>query len=213
LDTTRIINESLILLVSLSGPEVQAEADLLAEIMVARLRLSVFSRLAYPQARFRQHYLVADESQHLSGSSLPALMGESRKAGLAVFLATQYIDAWGEELAQSILGNVGTLIAFRCGVSDARRLAPALRPFGPNDLEDLDRFQAVIKMQVGGHTMPAFQVNTLPVDSPADEARLSSIRENTRRQYARPRRQVEKDLEETEEDNVTENGWDDVEEE
>jgi hypothetical protein len=213
LDETRNTNDGLILLASLAGTEIQAEAELPAEIIAARLRLSIFSRLALPQAKFRQHYLVVDESQRLSGASLPALLRESRKAGLANILVTQYIDAWSEELTQSILGNVGTLVAFRCGVSDARRLAPALRPFGPEDLDDLDRYQAVVKMQVDGHTMPAFKVNTLPVESPADESRLTRIRENTRRQYARPRWQVEKDLEETEADNATGNGWEDVEEE
>ncbi len=194
LDLGQLIDRGAILLISLAGPSIQAEADLLGELILTRLHLELLGRLDRPPEQRRRTYLVVDESQRYQGASLPVLLSEGRKLSATLILATQYLSGWGESLAEGVLGNAGTLICFRCGPTDSRRLAASLRPFTPDQLEDLDRYAAVVKLQIDGATMPAFDIKTLPLDTPEDPRVLDRIRTQTRARYARPRRQVEEEL-------------------
>jgi hypothetical protein len=190
----RLMDKGAILLVSLAGQEIQAEADLLGELILARLHLAAMSRLTRQAGELVPCYIAVDESHRYKGASLPTLLREGRKLATPLILSSQYIDSWGEELVESILGNVGTLIAFRCGSNDSRRLSASLRPFTADQLEDLDRYEAIAKMQVGGATMPAFRFSTLPIEAPANEEMLERVRSRTRRLYTRPRREVEAEM-------------------
>ncbi len=183
-----------IVLVSLAGSSIQAEADLLGELVIALLHLAALARLDQPPEQRKRFYLAVDESQRFQGASLPVILSEGRKLGLTLILSTQYLDAWGEALAQSVLGNVGTLICFRCGPNDSRALAASLRPFTPEQLENLDRHEAIAKLQIEGTTQPAFDFRTMPISAPADEQTLAYIRAHTRQLYARPRREVEAEI-------------------
>lgn len=189
-----LLDRRAILLVNLAGPAIQAEADLLGELLIAKLHLAALARLARPRDQRLPFFLGIDESQRFMGASLPILLSEGRKLGVALLLSTQYLNAWGDALAESVLGNVGTLLAFRCGTTDARRLASALRPFSAEQLADLDRYEVVAKLQVGGATMPAFDLRTRPIEGARDDAVVERLRQQTRQRYARPRRQVEEEL-------------------
>lgn len=191
LDFREILEGGKILLVSLTGSEITAEADLLGELFIARLHLAALTRLeTAPEAR-RPFFLAVDESQRFRGASLPILLSEGRKLGLGLLLSTQFLDAWGESLSESVLGNVGTVVAFRCGPTDSRRLQHSLKPFTPDQIEDLDRHEAVAKLQIGGVTVPAFDFQTEPLRGVESAAMLARMRARTRERYARPRRQVE----------------------
>ncbi len=194
IDFDKLMERGSILLVSLAGSAIQAEADLLGELIIARLHLSALARLERRREARKRFYLAVDESQRFRGASLPILLSEGRKLGLSLILSTQYLGALGEGLAASVLGNVGTLVAFRCGPADSRLLGTSLRPFTAEQLEDLDRYEAVAKLQIDGSTMPAFDFTTLPVGAPPDEAMLSYVRSHSRQLYAQPRREVEERL-------------------
>jgi hypothetical protein len=189
-----LLDRGAVLLVSLAGSAIQGEADLLGELLIAQLHLAALSRLNRPPQHRKSFFLAVDESQRFRGASLPILLSEGRKLGLPLLLSTQYLAAWGEILGESVLGNIGTLIAFRCGASDSQRLNHSIRPFTPDQLEDLDRFEAIAKLQIGGHTIPAFDFRTLPVSTSADPERLDRIRAKTRSDFARPRQVVESEI-------------------
>ncbi len=191
-DFLGLVDHGAMLLVSLAGPAIQAEADFLGELLIARLHLALSATLMRPPDARRPFVLAVDESHRFRGASLPILLREGRKLGLSpLLLSTQYLDAWGEELAESVLGNAGTLIVFRCGPTDSRRLAAAVKPFTPDDLENLDRHEAVVKLQIDGATMPAFDFRTLPITAAPNEQTLARIRAHTRARYARPRGAIE----------------------
>jgi hypothetical protein len=194
LDLTELLEERRVLLVSLAGRAIQAEADLLGELLIARLHLALLARLTRARQERRPVFVTVDESQRFAGASLPILLSEGRKLGLGLVLSTQFLDAWGDELAESVLGNVGTLICFRASPGDARRLRSAIRPFSPEHLEDLDRFAAIAKLQVNGQTLPAFRFTTAPVDGDRDESVLTRLQEQSRRRFGRPRQEIEAEL-------------------
>jgi DNA helicase HerA-like ATPase len=194
LDLGALLDRGAVLLISLAGPSIQAEADLLGELITARLHLELLARLSQPPEKRRRTYIAVDESQRYPGASLPILLSEGRKLSATLILATQYLSGWGESLAESVLGNVGTLVVFRCGPNDSRHLAASLKPFTPDQLEDLDRFEAIVKLQINGQTAPAFDIKTLPIEASADEAALERIRLQTRKRYGRPRQQIEREI-------------------
>lgn len=193
-DFSALLERGGILLVSLAGTSIQASADLLGELIIAKLHLAAMARFGQPGAASRPFFLAVDESQRFSGASLPILLSEGRKLKLPLLLSTQFLAGWSEALAEATLGNVGTLIAFASGPSDSRRLAGHLRPFTSEDLQDLDRYEAFAKLQIGGRTMPAFDFRTLPVEAPWDEHALDRLRAQTRQRFAKPRHLVEEAL-------------------
>ena len=72
-----------------------------------------------------------------------------------------------------------------------------MRPtFDAADIENLDRFEAMVKMQAGGETLAAFSMRTaLPIEEPPDaDEREERIRQISRRKYARPQQEVEEEI-------------------
>ncbi len=183
-----------IVLVNLAGSSIQAEADLLGELVIARFHLAAVARLSRPTEQRHQVYLAVDESARFKGASLPVLWAEGRKTGVALLMATQFIAGWGEALADSVLGNAGCVVAFRCGPNDSRRLANTIRPFTSEQLEDLNRYEAIIKLQAGGITIPAFDVTTLPITNPTNGAVLERIQASSRARYGKSRKTVEDEM-------------------
>jgi hypothetical protein len=59
---------------------------------------------------------------------------------------------------------------FACGSQDAEDLGRYVKPtFDAQTLMNLDRFQAIVKMQQSGKSLPAFSIETPPpVEKPAD---------------------------------------------
>lgn len=191
-DFGALLDAGTVLLFSLANPSLSAEADLLGELLISRIHLALQGRLRRSTDQRRPVAIVIDESQRFSGGSLPILLREGRKLGAApIVLATQYLDAWGERLAQAVAGNLGTLVAFRSGPEDARKLRANLTPFTPEQLEQLDRFEAIVKYHVDGASLPAIDVRTLPIDSGIDQQRLERIRAATKSRFGRPRADIE----------------------
>lgn len=92
------------------------------------------------------------------------------------------------------MGNVGTTLVFRVGLGDAQALQRFTKPyFKAEDLANLNRFTAVVKMQHRGRTLPAFSIDTLPpLTLPANaHERAERIRAYSRAAYAQPRKVVD----------------------
>jgi hypothetical protein len=69
----------------------------------------------------------------------------------------------GEAVRHAILGNVGTIIAFRVGPADAEILAKEFYPeFSRADLVNLPNHHICLKLMVDGKVTPGFSAETLP---------------------------------------------------
>ena len=73
----------------------------------------------------------------------------------------------------------------------ANGLSAFLQPFSAEFLENQDRYQCVVKMHVNSALLPAFPVQTVPVDARYDEAVFQLIRTRSLQQYTRPKAAVE----------------------
>jgi hypothetical protein len=94
------------------------------------------------------------------------MLSELRKYHLGLVLAHQYVAQLEPELRDAILGNAGTLIAFRVGAQDAEVLAPEFEPtFAAEDLVRLPNHAVYLRLMVKGMPSAPFSAETLPVDA------------------------------------------------
>ena len=70
----------------------------------------------------RPVYVVADESQLLPGNAIDHILREGRKFGIRIIMATQFLGRENPQL-ESILSNVGCVISFSLGFTEARTIA------------------------------------------------------------------------------------------
>lgn len=97
------------------------------------------------------------------------MLAEQRKYGLGLALTTQHLSRLSEDVREAVFGNVGTLISFRVGATDAPLLA---RQFGadiprPRDLVSLPNYEMYVKLMVDGVQTRPFSGRTLPQASVA----------------------------------------------
>jgi len=90
------------------------------------------------------------------------MLSEARPYGICLILANQFISQLVDELKQSILGNVGILIAFKVGVEDAEYLKKELYEFREKDLANQPKYHIYLKLAVNGKTTKPFSAYTLP---------------------------------------------------
>jgi hypothetical protein len=122
------------------------------------------------------------------------MFSEAGKFGLRLVVANQYLKQLEGATLEAVMGNVGTTIIFRVGPKDSSALAPFVAPVhASEDLVNLDRFQAIVKMQADGKTLPAFNMSTLKPLTPHKDAleRIDRIKQQSREKYARRRDDVE----------------------
>jgi hypothetical protein len=103
-------------------------ARLLGFVVFARLWAATLTRITRPQGPRQPFFVHLDEAQTIKTWSLPAILSEARKYGVGATLANQYSDQIPVALHESVLGNVGTTIAFRSGAKDAAAFASHYNP-------------------------------------------------------------------------------------
>lgn len=99
-----------------------------------------------------------------------------------------------EEIRDAVLGNVGTIGAFRIGAEDAENLEKQFEPgFSRFDLVNLDNFTMVLKMMINNKTSTPFKMNTLPPNKGKPEI-VGAIKKISKLKYGRPKAEVEQDI-------------------
>ena len=89
-----------------------------------------------------------------------------------------------------MLGNVGSLVAFRIGAEDSERVAAELGVDSPSALTDLANFTAWAKLIRDGNPTEPMRIDT-EVPEPEHHRRATAIIARTRARHTRPRATVE----------------------
>ncbi len=93
---------------------------------------------------------------------------------------------------------MGTLIAFRLGVADAKIMAEEMgSPVDPEDFENLKNFHAIVKTVIQGEVFPLFTFETELARKREDQEATSlvaRITSESRAKYGRSRLEVEKEI-------------------
>ena len=143
LDVREVLTKQRILLVPLIRTRVGPEASaLIARQLVTQLVTAATTTKGV------DHAIYVDEFHAFATEQFASLLAEARKFGLKLVLAHQHTGQLEERngVLAAVLGNVGTMIVFRVGASDAGLLAPALGPpVNTMDLIGLPERRAVVR--------------------------------------------------------------------
>jgi len=93
-------------------------------MLVTKFQLDAMSRADIPEAQRPTFYMYVDEFQNFATESFANILSESRKYGLSLTLAHQYIGQLDPKVQEAIFGNVASVVSFQVGYSDAKILAP-----------------------------------------------------------------------------------------
>lgn len=158
----RIMDQSGILIVNLSKGELgEDSANLLGAMLVSTLGLAAMSRADLPAEARTPFFIYIDEFQSFTTLSVANMVSELRKYGIGLTLAHQHLTQLENDVRHAVLGNVGTMIAFRLGVEDARILEREFHPvFGWQDLINLPNYDLYIKLLIDGMPSRPFSATT-----------------------------------------------------
>jgi hypothetical protein len=189
----RIMDERKILVINLSrGLVGEDNASLLGSLLVTKIQLAAMSRADEPAEQRTPFYLYVDEFQNFATDSFATILSEARKYGLYLTVANQYIAQMSEEVRDAVFGNVGTLVAFRMGLADARAVQRYFQPrFQEYDLLHMHNRHFVTSMTITGEKAPAFSAISLNLPPPSED-QTARIVHSSRSHYATSRDIVER---------------------
>ncbi len=192
LDFRQIMDNRQILLVNLSKGKIGPEnAQFLGLLLVQRLLLSALSRADLRADARPDFFLYVDEFQNFATDMFATVLSEGRKYGVAAVVANQYLTQLPFEIREAVFGNVGSMVSFRVGTQDAAELAREMYPvFGEDDLINLPRYTACVKLMVDGIAGHPFSMGTVPDMRPFDHQQAEAIRQMSRQAYGRDVRDV-----------------------
>ena len=188
-----------IIIVNLSKGRIGDEnMKLLGGLLVTKIYLAAMSRADVPDRVAKMlpnFYLYVDEFQNFANASFADILSEARKYKLNLTIAHQYIEQMDENVSAAVFGNVGTMIAFRVGATDAEYLEKEFSPqFVIEDLVNLGFTQIYLKLMIDGLTSAPFSAVTLPPIPHPDVSYVKEIIDASREQFARPRSIVEEGI-------------------
>ena len=180
-----VMDSGKILIVNLAKGQIgEDNCALLGAMLVTKIQLAALSRADGPEEKRKSFYLYVDEVHNFFTLSFAGILSEARKYGLSLVLAHQYLDQLDDEMRAAILGNVGTLMAFRVGAEDAKYLAREFYPvFTEADLVNLPNHRIYLKLMIDGVTSRPFSAVTLAA-SEIEESFKEDIIEESRKRYA-----------------------------
>ncbi len=162
-DLRRLMDDGKVLLVNLAkGKLGEDTAALLGSLLVTAIGSAAFSRADVSEKKRRDFWVYLDEFQSFTTLSLATMLGELRKYHVGFTLAHQYLAQLDEEIRDAILGNAGTIVAFRLGAADAELLAQEFYPvFSASDLVALPNHAIYLKLMIDGQPSPPFSAETI----------------------------------------------------
>ncbi len=198
-DFRKAMDARKIVIINLSKGRVGDEnMKLLGGMLVTKIYLAAMSRADMPDRVMKMipnFYLYVDEFQNFANASFADILSEARKYKLNLTIAHQYIEQMDETVSAAVFGNVGTMIVFRVGATDAEYLEKEFTPeFVIEDLVNLGFAQIYLKLMIDGLTSSPFSATTLPPIIHPEVSYMKDIIDASREQYARPRADVEKEI-------------------
>lgn len=199
-DFRKIMDEGKILMVNLSKGKIGEEnSSFLGLILVPKILIAAMSRQDVPQDQRKNFFLYVDEFQNFATPDFAAILSEARKYRLNLVVANQFTGQMEEEVKNAVFGNVGTLVSFRVGVTDANYLQHEFQPvFSEADLINVDRFNAYVRTIVYGEPVTPFSVDMtrdMVKEKAMENPRVAElIKELSRLKYAKDVRQIEEEI-------------------
>ena len=196
-----VMDQKKILLINLSKGKLGEEnSSFLGLILIPKILMAALARADMPIEQRKDFYFYVDEFQNFATPDFSQILSEARKFRLNLTVANQFIGQIDEEVKNAIFGNVGTIMTYRVGVTDANYLAREFQPvFGEDDLLNIERFHIYMRTIVNNEPVPPFSVDLTRDMSQIERAKNPRvgelIKEMSRLKYGRDRALVEAEIE------------------
>jgi hypothetical protein len=179
----------------------EEDAKFLGLILVPKILTAAMSRQNVPMEQRPDFFLYVDEFQNFATEDFAAILSEARKYRLNLIVANQFIGQIDEEIKNAVFGNVGTMISFRVGVTDANFMQHEFAPtFTETDLANVEKYHAYVKTIVDNEPVSAFSMS-LYKDMKLQEAQMNDklaemIKQLSRLKYGKDKEMVEAEINE-----------------
>ncbi len=201
-DFLDVMQQRKILLMNLSKGEVgEINSRLLGLIIVSKLQMAALRRQKISKDERQDFFLYIDEFQNYITDSIESILSEARKYRLGLIMANQYIKqlegADGKsKVKDAVFGNVGTMMAYKIGAQDAEYMAKEMTPvFSEQDLINLDKFKAVMKLSIDTQPSRPFSITPLnPYLDTGDLEAADAYKQLSRLKYGRDREFTEHEI-------------------
>lgn len=191
-----IMDNKKILLVNLSkGKMGELNSKLLGIIFVMKFQAAAMGRANIPEAERIDFSLYVDEFQNFATESFESILSEARKYRLNLILGNQFMTQLTDKIREAIIGNVGTVISGRIGITDAEILVKKFAPtFDAEDLAKLPNYQSIASVMI--HNVPSapFSMSFVPPLGEVNAHLADALKKLSAAKYGRPRALVEKDI-------------------
>jgi len=187
IDFDDIMNNGRVLIFNASkGTLGEENSAFFASFFLTKISQTAMARTKISQDKRKDFYLYVDEFQNVANKTFSTLFSESRKYGVNITVANQYLSQIPVELMESVFGNIGTLISFRIGGADAQRLVQEFQPLVESeDLINLGMREFYIKMAIDGKTSQPFSAVTIKLPAIKNIERGEKIKKCSIDKYSR----------------------------
>ncbi len=192
IDIRQIMDTKKIFIMNLSKGRIgEDNSRLLGGMLITKIQLSAMERVDTPEHLRNDFFLYVDEFQNFATESFANILSEARKYRLDLIMAHQYMEQLDEKVLAAVIGNVGTMVTFRVGSSDAEILAKEFIPtFVEEDLVNLPKYHVYLKLMIDGVASRPFSAMTLPpIGSPTGS--FDKVIRVSRERYAVNRNTIE----------------------
>ena len=191
-----IMDNKKIFLVNLSkGRLDDINANLLGMIFVMKFQQAAMSRQDIPEHERKDFCLYVDEFQNFATDSFESILSEARKYRLNLIVANQFMTQLTDKIREALLGNVGTIICGRVGVTDADLMVKAFSPvFSAEDLTKTPNHSAIAKVMMFGMPSSPFTINLPPPMGEPNDELMNTLKLYSATKYAKTRAEVEAEI-------------------
>lgn len=188
-----IMDGNKILLVNLSkGRMGELNSKLLGIIFVMKFQAAAMSRADIPEHERQDFSLYVDEFQNFATESFESILSEARKYRLNLMLGNQFMTQLTDKVREAIIGNVGTVIGGRIGITDAEILVKKFAPtFDVEDLTKLPNYQSIASVMINNVPSAPFSMSFIPPMGQPNPELSDALKRLSAAKYGRPRDQVE----------------------
>lgn len=191
-----IMDDKKIFLVNLSKGQLgDINSQLLGMILVMKFQAAAMSRADIPENEREDFCLFVDEFQNFSTESFESILSEARKFRLNLFIVNQFMTQLSDKIREGVLGNVGTIMSGRLGVTDAELMEKAFSPvFSAEDLHKQANYQVISTVMMFDMPSTPFTMRLLPQMAEPNPELLKTMKNYTATKYGRTRAEVEAEI-------------------
>ncbi len=193
-----IMDGKKILIVNLSqGKMGELNSRLIGMIFIMKFQAAAMGRANIPEDQRNDFCLYVDEFQNFATDSFESILSQARKYRLNLILGNQFMTQLTDKVREAIIGNVGTVISGRIGVTDAELMVKRFQPtFDAEDLIKLPNYQSISNVMINSVPSAPFSMNFLPPLGGAhpNPQLADALKKLSGAKHGRPRAEVEREI-------------------